>query len=156
MLNFCWDSIFFDILITNISEAMPQTPINHSIFWKSVMITFRCVYVNCLDWLRFSAEVSTKLWKMHFFGQFTDHNSEKKHGNYDPIFSSTFSALFVTFIFVFKNSQNLFWCGPPFGPFWFVKHLNFWQKLPIRTMHHTFLEIRHPEVTKNPYYVLLH
>ena len=41
-----------------------------------------------------------------------------------------------------------------FGPFWSVKYLNFGQKLPIRTTHHTFLESRHPEVTKNQYYVL--
>ena len=27
------------------------------------------------------------------------------------------------------------------------------QKLPFRITHHTFLESRHPEVTKNPYYV---
>ena len=32
-------------------------------------------------------------------------------------------------------------------------HFHF-QKLPIQTAHHTFLESRHPEVTKNPYYVL--
>ena len=30
----------------------------------------------------------------------------------------------------------------------------FHQKLPIQTAHHTFLESRHPEVTKNLYYVL--
>ena len=30
----------------------------------------------------------------------------------------------------------------------------FGQKLPIQTTNHTFLESRHPEVTKNPYYVL--
>ena len=30
----------------------------------------------------------------------------------------------------------------------------FGQKLPIQTAHHTFLESRHPEVTKNPNYVL--
>ena len=41
-----------------------------------------------------------------------------------------------------------------FGPFWSVKYLNFGKKLPIRTAHHTFLESKHPEVTKNPYYVL--
>ena len=28
------------------------------------------------------------------------------------------------------------------------------QKLPIWTAHHTFLESRHPEVNKNPYYIL--
>ena len=42
----------------------------------------------------------------------------------------------------------------PFGPLWSVKYLNFGEKLPIRTTHHTFPESKHPEVTKNPYYVL--
>ena len=41
-----------------------------------------------------------------------------------------------------------------FGLFWSVKYLSFEQKLPIRTAHHIFLECRHPEFTKNPYYVL--
>ena len=62
--------------------------------------------------------------------------------------------LFVTFIFVFENSQNSFSCGPPFGPFWSVKYLNFGQKLPILRADHTFIENGHTEVTKNPYYVL--
>ena len=61
--------------------------------------------------------------------------------------------LFVTFIFVFGNSQNSFSCGPPFGPFWSVKYLNFGRKLRIRTTHDTSLESRNPDVTKNPYYV---
>ena len=68
-----------------------------------------------------------------------------------PFFSSTFYALFVTFIFIFGNSQNSFTFGPPFGPFWSVKYFNFGQKSPIQSTHHTFLESRHPEVTKNPY-----
>ena len=40
--------------------------------------------------------------------------------------------------------------------FWsiLVSIIPFEQKLLIRTAHHTFLESRHPEVTKNPYYVL--
>ena len=42
----------------------------------------------------------------------------------------------------------------PFDPFWSVKYLNFGQKLPTRTVHFTFLESRHPEISKNPYYVL--
>ena len=58
------------------------------------------------------------------------------------------------FIIEFENTQNSFSCGPSFGPFWSVKYLNFGQKLPIWTTHHTFLESRHPEVTKNPCYVL--
>ena len=61
LLNFCWVSMFFEILITNILWTVAQTPINHNIFWKSVMRTFRCIYVNCFNRLRFFAEVSTKL-----------------------------------------------------------------------------------------------
>ena len=45
-------------------------------------------------------------------------------------------------------------CFPSFGPFWSVKYINFGQKLPIRSAHHTFLESRYSEVNKNPYYIL--
>ena len=72
---------FFYILIANVSWTVAQTPINHIIFWKTVMKIFRSIYVNCFNRLRFLAEVSTKLQKMHFFGQFKDHNSGRKHGN---------------------------------------------------------------------------
>ena len=61
------------------------------------------------------------------------------------------NRLFVTFIFVFENDQNAFSYGPPLGPFWTVKYLNFGQKLPIRTVQLTCLECKHPEFTKNPY-----
>ena len=81
LLNFCRISTFFDILIANISWTVARTPINHTIFWKSVMRTFRCIYVNCFNRLRFLAEVSTKFSKMHFLGQFMDHNSGRIHGN---------------------------------------------------------------------------
>ena len=79
---------------------------------------------------------------MHFSRQIKDQNSGRKLKNQtnDLIFSSTFSTLFVILIFVFKNSQNSFSCGPPFDPFWFVKLRNFQQKLPISTIHHTFIE----------------
>ena len=72
-----------------------------------------------------------------------------------PFFSSTFSALTVCNIhFAFENSQNSFSRGPPFGTFWSVKYPNFRQKLLIQIAYHTFLERRHPEVTKSSYYVL--
>ena len=66
-----------------------------------------------------------------------------------PFFSSSSSALTICNYFAFENSRNLFSCDPPFGPFWSIKYLNFGQKLPIRTAHHTFLEGKHPEATKN-------
>ena len=60
LFNFCWASIFFNILIANISWMVAQTPINHTIFWKSVMRTFRCIYGKCfgadLDFLPKSAQ----------------------------------------------------------------------------------------------------
>ena len=136
---------------------MAQTPISYIIFWKTAIRTFRSIYVNCFNRLRFLAEVSSVLQKMHFFGKFTYRNSDSKHGNYtnDPSFSSTFSVLTsVICIFIFQNGQNSFSCGHPFGPFWSVKYLKLGQKLLIWTAYHTFLENRHPEVTKNPYYVL--
>ena len=75
-------------------------------FLKDCKKIFRSIYVNCFNILRFLAEVSTKLQKMHFFGQFKDCNSWRKHGNKtnDPIFSSTFSAL------LFQNQSPIFCC----------------------------------------------
>ena len=64
LLNFCWVSIFFDILI---SWTVAQTSINHIIFWKTVMRTFSCIYVNCCSRLTFLPQVNTKLARMHFF-----------------------------------------------------------------------------------------
>ena len=80
LLNFCWVGIFFDILIANVSSVVAQTPINHTISWKSVMRLLRCIYGNCFQRLRFLAEVSTKLHEMHVFRTFKGHNSGRKHG----------------------------------------------------------------------------
>ena len=41
--------IFFDILIANISWTVAQTPIRHIIFWKTIIKTFRSMYVNCFN-----------------------------------------------------------------------------------------------------------
>ena len=72
-----------------------------------------------------------------------------------PFFSSTFSTMFVTFIFVFENSQNSFSFGPALGPFWSVKYLNFGQKLLFRTAHDTFLASRHPLLSRHPLFYLI-
>ena len=55
LINFCWVSTIFDILIANISWTVAQIPINHTIF---------------LAWWNF---------QMHLFRQSKDHNSERKH-----------------------------------------------------------------------------
>ena len=103
LLRICWVSIFFDILIANISWTIVQTTINHVIFSKRVKRTFRCIYVSCINIFRFAAAVSTKLQKIHSFGQLKDHKSE---GNMitkqvTPFFSSTFSAITVCNIHFF-------------------------------------------------------
>ena len=74
-------TVFFDFLIANISWTVAQTPIRHIIFWITVIKTSRSMHVNCFNPLRFLAEVSTKLQKIYFFGQFKDHNSGRKHRN---------------------------------------------------------------------------
>ena len=96
LLNFCWVSIFFDILIPYISWTVAQTFITIS-FSKSVMRTFRCIYVNCFNTVRFFAEVSTKFQKMHFLDNLRTITQE---GNMETrqmtaFFSSTFSTLTV-------------------------------------------------------------
>ena len=65
LLKFCWVSIFFCISIVNIAWTVAHTPKEHIIFWKGVMRTFRCIYVNCFDSLRFLATQNYKKW--HFF-----------------------------------------------------------------------------------------
>ena len=74
-------------------------------------------------------------------------------------FSSTFSSLFAGLwhsILCLKIVKIHLHVPPPPGLFWSVNYLNFGQKLLIQTAHHTFLESRHPEVTKNPYCFVTH
>ena len=65
---------------------------------------------------------------MHYFGQFKDHNSEKKKGNWtnDRIFSSTFWALTVCdFHFCIWKLPKFIFMRSSFRPFWSGKYLNF-------------------------------
>ena len=61
--------------------------------------------------------------------------------------------LFVKFISEFEILKIHFQIYY-FGPFWSVKYLNFLSKATDSDSSYTFLESRHPEVTKNLYYVL--
>ena len=82
LLNFCWVNIqhHFWYLIADISWTASQTPIKHY-FLKDCNKNFHILYVNCFNWHRFLALVSTKLQPMLFFGKFKDHNSKKKYGS---------------------------------------------------------------------------
>ena len=121
---------------------MSHSIINNTIFWKCITRTLRCIYVNNFNILRFLAEFSTKT------KTFLEENIETTRMT--PIFSSTFFRLPVCNIHFWI--WNSFSCGPPFCPFCCTTI--FCQKLLTWTAHYTFLEKRHPEVTKNPYYVL--
>ena len=46
--------------------TVAQTPMRNIIFRETVIKTLRSIYVNCFNKLKFLAEVSTKLQKMHF------------------------------------------------------------------------------------------
>ena len=154
LLIFCWISIFFDILVASISWTAAQTPLNHAIFWMSVMKTFRCIYENYFNKLLFLPEISTKLLKKCTFldnSRIITQEANMETQKMTPFFH-LLSTLYVCNIHsCIWNSPNLFSCGPTLGPFWSAKYLNFGQKLLIRTAHHTFLESRHPEVFQNLY-----
>ena len=50
-------------------------------FLKECNEKFQEQYINCFNRLRFLSEVNRKLQEMHFFRQFKDHNSGRKHKN---------------------------------------------------------------------------
>ena len=105
----------------------------HVAYCQSVMRTFRCIYVNSLDRLRFLDEVRTKFQKIHFIGQFQDHNSGRKHGNQtnDPMFSSNFSLLTVCNIyFVYLKTVKVHFhvVLPLVHSFWSITMPQFWAK----------------------------
>ena len=115
---------------THISETVSHSITNNTNFWKRITRPFRCLYVNCFNQLRFLAEVSTELQKMHFLDNWRTITQEgsMETRQMTLFFSSTFSNLFVIFISEFEKAQNSFSCGLPVGPFWSVKYLNFWPK----------------------------
>ena len=104
----------FDILIASISWTVAQTPKNHNIFWKSVMRTLRCIYVNYFN--RFLLRSAQNCKKCTFLDnlQTITQIGNMETRQMTPIFSSTFSAPTVFNIqFLFENSRNLFWRRPP-------------------------------------------
>ena len=77
LVSFCWVSIFLNILITNNSWTVAQTSINHINFWKSVIWTFRCIYVNSLEQAQVSCWSHLKIAKkMHFLDNLSTMTQE--------------------------------------------------------------------------------
>ena len=95
LLNFCWVSIFFNILIANTSWKVTQIPINNIIFWKSVMR--RCIYVNCCDrwgFLLRSAQNCKKCTLLDNLSAITQEGDMETR-QMASFFPSTFAALTV-------------------------------------------------------------
>ena len=116
---------------STIFETVSHSIINNTNFWKCIRRTFRCIYVNCFNRLRFLAEVSSKLQNMHFLDNLRTITQE---GSMEirqmiPFFSSTFSNLTVCNVhfWIWKCSKFIF-MGSPLGLFWSLKYLTFWPK----------------------------
>ena len=98
-LNSCWFSIFFDISISNNSWRVAQTPINHTIFWKSIMRTFRYIYSNNFNrlYLDFLLRSEQNFKKCTFFDNLRtitlEQNMETR--KIFLFFQSTFSTLSI-------------------------------------------------------------
>ena len=101
---------------TNFSEIASHSTINNTIFWKCVTRPFRFIYVNYFNRLRFLAEVSIKLQKMHFFDNLrtTTQEGNMETRQMTPFFSSTFSDLTVCNIhfWIWKYSKFIFMWSP--------------------------------------------
>ena len=105
---------------TNIYKAVSHGIINNTIFWKFITRTFRCIYVNCFNKLRFLAEVSTKLQKCTFLDNLRTITQEvnMETRQMTPFFLSTFSDLTVCNIhfWIWKYLKfNFMW-----SPFWSI------------------------------------
>ena len=113
---------------------VPQTPINNTIFWKSIMRTFRCIPVNCFNWPRILAKVCTKLKKKNaLFQKIKDNNSGNMETRQMAPSFHLLSLLCLWHSFLFLKIVKIhFHVFSPFTQFWSVKHLDSRQKLLIQ------------------------
>ena len=51
----------------NISEAVSQSTTSNTVLWKCIAISFKWVYINCFNKIRFLAKISSKLQKNVLF-----------------------------------------------------------------------------------------
>ena len=111
-----------------------------------------CIINNTFFWNCITR--SAKYCQIFTFSENLKTTTFRKTRQIIPFFSSTFSALFVTFISEFEIPKIHFHVVPSLVHHGLWNISIFGQKQPIRTAHQTFLESRHPKVTKNLYYAL--
>ena len=100
-------------------------PYKNTVFWKSMMRSFRWIEINCFSRFRFLAEVSTNLQKMHYFGQFKDHNSgRKKEIRQMTLFFIYFLSSVCDIHFCIWKLSKFIFMGSSLCLFWSAKYLN--------------------------------
>ena len=103
-------------LQTLISETVNRSIITNTISRKCATSPFRWIYVNCFNILRFLAEVSTKLQKMHFLDNLRTIilGGKIETRQMTPFIPSAFSALIVCGIhfWIWKYSKFVFMSSP--------------------------------------------
>ena len=131
MFSFCsfrkwWVSTFLDILFFNISWTVSYSHLyeKSTIFWKSIMRSFRWIKINCFNIFRFLAEVSKNLQNSTILSNLRTITQERKmeFRQMTLYFSSTFWALTVcdTRFCIWKLPKFIF-MGSYFRPFWSAK-----------------------------------
>ena len=120
------------------------------------MRTFTCIHVNRLNGLRFLADVCTKLQKCTIFGNLRTITQEETWK-----LDKWFHLSSTLWVLTFKNIPICIWRKSKFifiwSLLWFIliwKILDFWTKATDSNSHHTFLESRHPEDTRELYAAL--
>ena len=108
------------------------------------MRTFRCVYINCYNSIRFFVDISKKLEKGYNFWKFKDHNSGRRCENKtnNPIificFSST-NCLGTSFLHL--KIVKIHFHGTPFWSILVCKISEFW-RLGFKAVRLGFFRIR--------------
>ena len=123
LLNFCLVSTFFDILLFNILLIVAWTPIKNTIFWKSMMRSFRWIEITLIDlgFLLRSANLCKK-------GTVLGNLRAMKKGNLinEAIFFIYFLSSVCDIHFcIWKLLSKWIFMGSSFRPFWSAKYLNF-------------------------------
>ena len=89
LLVICAINTSLDVSVHDLLKTVAQNPINHIIFWKSLMRSFRGSCLFCLKWRRLFKDVSKLDYFWHLKNRNSSHKQEKKH---HPIVFIYFSA----------------------------------------------------------------
>ena len=131
LLNFCWVSIFSDILIANISWTVALTSLNYTIFWKGVMRTFRSIYVNYLTDFGFLLRSGQNCRKYTFFGNLwtiTQEKNMEKLDKWSHFCICFFRSNCLQHSFLYLKTAKIYFHVVPLWSILVCKIPQFWEK----------------------------